>query len=440
MRLFREVVTTIKYSWEIDGKKKKGKLRFFIPPINQLSNFMETIYMQMEPDELIYLIKMIRFSVIFPLEINDYVDYQEMIRCGLINNNHTSPFENNDAKTLFYNAVKGSLLQVNMSEQGYYAFRDMVLDEFEEFDNELKEMFWKEYQGQVKELNFTKKFGILLSKKKFIKLEEDIRKETWKMIASTANELSNKTAEKDFPLRAFDLLENFNQKKYDELIHDVTNELNLQSSTVYKEAITFLINTNNQNKKEDILEWIIDNTCSTETSFENMKREANYIINEIIYKFCVNFYKLHRKEMKREEKRLFQLCYFRREAFQYRIPALDGFMRSFWSRNMQLILSGLILKGINPDYEKDKKILEEKWKEFLSLYPYALNNQKLFNHLKDSNKIKEMINRNYYGNDMQILHAFVDGHEIDTILAQFGCSKKYCLELIERYKENAKAQ
>ncbi|QOX65661.1 hypothetical protein FRZ06_21065 [Anoxybacterium hadale] len=440
MKSFRNS-TTIKYSLEIDGKTKKGKIRAYIPPMNELSNFTRVIFSQTELEELLYLLKMIKFSTMFPIEKNEYVDYQEMMRCGLIsNNNHTSPLDNSDVKTLFYNAVKNSFLKVNMSEQGYYSFRDMVLEEFDEFDNELDDMFKREYRKRVRKLSLDKRLRILFTRKKLDKLKEEFRKETWLMLISSANSNSNEIAEKDFPQRAVALLESFDQKKYEELIHEVTNELNLQSPKVYKEVIEFLNDVDIQKNSENILGWIIDNTCSTETAFENMKREADYITKELFYKFSIHFYQTHRKAMSREEKRLFQLCYFRREAFQYRIPALDDFMRSFWSGNMQLIFSGLIMKDTNPDYDKDNKILEEKWKEFLTLYPHALSNQNLFNHLKDAKKIKEMINRNYYGKDLQILHAFVDGHEIDTIIAKFGCSKKYCVELIERYKEDAKVQ
>ncbi len=49
----------------------------------------------------------------------------------------------------------------------------------------------------------------------------------------------------------------------------------------------------------------MDNTCSIESAFENIRREADYINNEIIYKYCTNFYKIHKKEMNREEKRLY---------------------------------------------------------------------------------------------------------------------------------------
>lgn len=442
MKLFQKTSTKIKYTCEIDGKKMHGKVRAFIPPISQLSNFAKIIFSKLELDELLYLSKMIKFSMIFPIDNNnEYVDYKEMVRCGLISKDiYASPLDNRDVKTLFFNATKGSMLQVNMSEEGYYSFRDMVLEEFEEFDSKLDDMFKKAYQEKVKDLSLYKKIRIHFARRKLAKLKEDIRKEVWQMLVSTANAHSNEIAKRDFPKRASELLDNFDYEKYKVLIKDVTNELNLQSSDVYQEIITFLNNEDIQNEKENVLGWIIDNTCSTETAFENVKRESDYINKEIFHKYCIHFYKIHRKEMNREEKRLFQLCYFRREAFQYRIPALDDFMRSFWKENMQLIFSGLILKSVNPGYKKDNKILEEKWEKFLSIYPYALNSQKLFNHLKDKNKIRDMIDKNYSGKDMQILHAFVDGHEIETILAEFGCSKNYCLELVERYKEDAKSQ
>lgn len=437
----RKLSTTIKYSYVEDGKKVKGRVRAFLPHMDQLERYTKEICSEMDMDELSYLSKMTKFSIIFPVEKNEYVDYQEMMRCGLIlKNSHISPIENSDVKTLFYNALKGSYLEVNMTEQGYYAFRDMVLEELESYDNKLDEMFNKAYKDNIRKLSITKRLRLLTKKKRFDKIKEDLRKDAWSMITSTANADSNKIAEKNFPKRAFELLENSDNKKYKELIQDVISEFKMLSSEGYREVIERLNEGSNQKKKEEILEWIIDNTCSTEAAFENIKREADYINKEIIFNYCLNFYKIHMKEMNREEKRLFQLCFFRREKFQYRIPAFDDFMRSFWSENMQLIFTGLVLKGINPDYEQDNKLLEEKWKEFLAIYPYALNNRKLYNHLKDSKKVKEMINRNYNGTDMFILHAFVDGYEIDTIQAQYGCSKKYCLELIERYKRDAKYQ
>lgn len=441
MRLLRKLSTTIKYSYEDDGKKVKGKVRAFVPQIDQLEKYTKEICSDMDLDELFYISKMIKFSIVFPVEKNEYVDYQEMMRCGLIlKNSNISPIENGDVKTLFYNALKGSYLEVNMTEQGYYAFRDMVLEEFENYDNRLEEMFNKVYQENIRKLSMAKRLRLLFKQKKFDKFKEEFRKDTWSMIASTANTHSNKIAEKNFPKRAFELLENFDNKKYKELIQDVIMGFEMLSADGYREVIQSLNDGGNQKKKEGILEWIIDNTCSIEAAFENIKREADYINKEIIYKYCVNFYKIHLKEMNREEKRLYQLCFFRRKEFQYRIPALDDFMRSFWKENMQIIFTGLILKGINPDYQQDNKLLEEKWKEFLAIYPYALNKRNLYYHLKDSKKIKEMINRNYNGTDMLILHAFVNGYEIETIQAQYGCSKKYCLELIERYKKDAKYQ
>lgn len=441
MRRIRNLSTTIKYSYVDDGKKVKGKVRAFVPQIDQLEKFTKEICSKMDLDELSYLSRMTKFSMVFPVEKNEYVDYQEMIRCGLIlKNSHTSPIENSDVKTLFYNALKGSYLEVNMSEEGYYAFRDMVLEELDNYDNRFDEMVNKAYKDNIEKLSMTKRLRLLTKKKEFDKIKEDLRKDAWSMITSTANADSNKIAEKNFPRRALELLENYDKKKYKELIQDVIIEFELLSSDGYREVIQILKEGSNQKKKEDILEWIIHNTCSIESAFENIRREADYINNEIIYRYCINFYKLHEKEMNREEKRLYQLCFFRRKEFQYRVPALDDFMRSFWSKNMQIIFTGLVLKGINPDYQQDNKLLEEKWKEFLTIYPFALNNVNLYYHLKDSEQIKKMINRNYSGIDMSILYAFVDGYEIDTIQAQYGCSKNYCLELIERYKKDAKFQ
>lgn len=439
MRRIKKISTTIKYSYVDDGKKVKGKVRAFVPQFDQLEKFTKEICSEMDLDELSYLSKMTKFSMVFPVEKNEYVDYQEMIRCGLIlKNSHTSPIENSDVKTLFYNALKGSYLEVNMSEEGYYAFRDMVLEKLDDYDNRFDEMFNKAYKDNIEKLSMTKRLRMLTKKKVFDNLKEDLRKDAWSMITSTANADSNKIAEKNFPKRANELLENYDKKKYNELIQDVIIEFELLSSDGYREVIQILKDGSNQKKKEDILEWIIHNTCSIESAFENIKREADYINNEIIYRYCINFYKLHEKDMNREEKRLYQLCFFRRKEFQYRIPALDDFMRSFWSKNMQIIFTGLVLKGINPDYQQDNKLLEEKWKEFLTIYPFALSNINLYYHLKDSEQIKKMINRNYTGIDMSILCAFVDGYEIDTIQAQYGCSKNYCLELIERYKKDAK--
>lgn len=439
MKPFQKLSTTIRYSYEIDGKITKGRVRAFMPPMDQLPNFATKFFSQMKLEELNFILKMLKFAAAFPLENNEYVDYQEMIRCGLIlKNDHISPIENKDVKTLFYHAVKGSILEMNMSELGYYSFRDMVLTEYGEYDQKLDDMFNKSYRNKIKELSFTKRFLLLIKHKKIDNIKETFRKETWSMISSTANSYSNKMAEKEFPKRALELQKNFNNNKYNELVHDVISEFELLFPNDYKDIISYLKDSDNLNKKENILDWIIDNTCSTETAFENIKREADYINKEIFHKYCLYFYKNHKKVMKREEKRLYQLCFFRREDFQYRIPALDGFMRSFWDNNMQLIFTGLILKGINPDYKQDNKQLEEKWREFLSIYPNALNNRNLYNHLNDPKKIKEMINRNFNGNDMLILNAFVDGYEIDTIQARFGCSRKYCLDLIERYKKDAK--
>ncbi len=439
LRRIKKLSTTIKYSYIDDGKKVKGKVRAFVPQFDQLEKFTKEICSEMDLDELSYLSKMTKFSMVFPVEKNEYVDYQEMIRCGLIlKNSHTSPIENSDVKTLFYNALKGSYLEVNMSEEGYYAFRDMVLEKLDDYDNRFDEMFNKAYKDNIEKLSMTKRLRMLTKKKVFDNLKEDLRKDAWSMITSTANADSNKIAEKNFPKRAIELLENYDKKKYNELIQDVIIEFELLSSDGYREVIQILKDGSNKKKKEDILEWIIHNTCSIESAFENIKREADYINNEIIYRYCINFYKLHEKDMNREEKRLYQLCFFRRKEFQYRIPALDDFMRSFWSKNMQIIFTGLVLKGINPDYQQDNKLLEDKWKEFLTIYPFALSNINLYYHLKDSEQIKKIINRNYTGIDMSILCAFVDGYEIDTIQAQYGCSKNYCLELIERYKKDAK--
>jgi hypothetical protein len=441
LKLLRKLSTTIKYSYLDNGKKVKGRVRAFLPQIDQLERYTKEICSEMDLDELSYLSKMTKFSIVFPVEKNEYVDYQEMMRCGLIlKNSHISPIENSEVKSLFYNALKGSYLEVNMTEYGYYAFRDMVLEELESYDNWHDEMFNKAYKDNIRKLSMTKRLRLLTKKKKIDKIKEELRKDSWSMITSTANADSNKIAENNFPKRAFELLENFDNKKYKDLIQDVIIEFEMLSSDGYREVIQRLNDGGNQKKKEDILEWIIDNTCSIESAFENIKREADYINKEIIYKYCMNYYKIHMKEMNREEKRLYQLCFFRRKEFQYRIPVFDDFMRSFWKENMQIIFTGLVLKGINPDYKQDNKMLEEKWKEFLSIYPYALNNRNLYNHLKDAKKIKEMINRNYNGTDLSILHAFVDGYEIETIQAQYGCSKKYCLELIERYKKDAKYQ
>ncbi len=59
-------------------------MRAFLLQIDQLAKYTKEICSEIDLNELSYISKMAKFSMVFPVEKNEYVDYHEMMRCGLI--------------------------------------------------------------------------------------------------------------------------------------------------------------------------------------------------------------------------------------------------------------------------------------------------------------------------------------------------------------------
>ena len=157
-----------------------------------------------------------------------------------------------------------------------------------------------------------------------------------------------------------------------------------------------------------------------------------------------NYYKLEykkvRSKMNYEEKRLFQLLFFGRKAFLYKIPALTQFMQSFFNANSELIFEGLILKRSNPDYKEKNEELKKKWYEFLNMYSIAIKNYNVIENAGDKEKIKEIIQNNFENEEIEILECIQENYSYDVICAKFNKNNEYINELLERLQNTIREE
>ena len=119
--------------------------------------------------------------------------------------------------------------------------------------------------------------------------------------------------------------------------------------------------------KWNILIWVLDNLVSRESCFKLIQLEAESVYLGVYDYFFRKAYRKLRKKLTAADQRIFQISYFKRPNFLWRIPALDPIIMSFLRLDEKII--GLLKPLLG---HKDKKLAKEAenlWRAFLNVYP-----------------------------------------------------------------------
>lgn len=439
----------IKYTISKDDKKvKKGKIKAYIPSLRGLRNYIKNIPNVMPLEESMFIINMLNFHFLFPA---DDIFYDKNIKSEelqyMLNQKDDSinliSFKYDDL--IYKSLLNNRVFKINMSPEEYHDFRVMILNEISSIKNEYEDMFDKELLKYKKEQGIIKKIKMMLKKKKFIDLKKKLVIETIQVVNKEAIINDNKKYEYKFYERAYKLIDKYDETEYNNIVKDVTNYLNKEYEEYnnykeYKEEAEYINSGKSMEEKIEILIWICSNMSPRGEALDAMRLDATYIYDQILNNYYKSEYKKIRNKMTYEEKRLFQLLFFGRKAFLYKIPTLTKFMYSFFNANSELIFEGLILKRSNPNYKEKNQELKKKWYEFLNMYSVAIKNYTVIENTEDKEKIKEIIQNNFRDEEVEILKCVQENYSYDVICAQFNTNEEYISSLLEQLQNTIRKE
>lgn len=439
----------IKYTISKDDKKvKKGKIKAYIPSLRGLRNYIKNIPNVMPLEESMFIINMLNFHFLFPA---DDIFYDKNIKSEelqyMLNQKDDSinliSFKYDDL--IYKSLLNNRIFKINMSPEEYHDFRVMILNEISSIKNEYEDMFDKELLKYKKEQGIIKKIKMMLKKKKFIDLKKKLVIETIQGVNKEAIINDNKKYEYKFYERAYKLIDKYDETEYNNIVKDVTNYLNKEYEEYnnykeYKEEAEYINSGKSMEEKIEILIWICSNMSPRGEALDAMRLDATYIYDQILNNYYKSEYKKIRNKMTYEEKRLFQLLFFGRKAFLYKIPTLTKFMYSFFNANSELIFEGLILKRSNPNYKEKNQELKKKWYEFLNMYSVAIKNYTVIENTEDKEKIKEIIQNNFRDEEVEILKCVQENYSYDVICAQFNTNEEYISSLLEQLQNTIRKE
>ena len=439
----------IKYTIKQDGKKvKKGKIKAYIPSERGLEKYIKNLPNVMPMDESMFIINMLNFHFLFPA---DDIFYDKNIKNEELR--YMLKQKENDSNSIsikYDNLIYKSLLndrifKINMSPEDYDDFRVMILKEISDIKNDYSNIFDKELIKFKQQQNIIKRIKLFFRNRKFIELKKKLITETIQDLNREAIIKDNKKSEYKFYERAYKLIKEYNENEYNKLIKDITDYLKKEYEEYnnyreYKEEIEYINSGKSMEQKIEILIWICSNMSPRGEALDAMRLDATYIYDQILNNYYKLEYKKIRNEMTYEEKRLFQLLFFGRKAFLYKIPALTQFIYSFFNANSELIFEGLILKMSNPDYKEKNEELKKKWYQFLNMYSIAIKNYSVIENAGNKEKIKEIIRNNFKDEEIEILECIQENYSYDVICAQFNKNEEYISNLLERLQNTIREE
>lgn len=439
----------IKYKIEQDNKKiKKGKIRTYIPSTKSLEKYIKNIPNIMPIEESLFIMNMINFHFLFPANDIFYdknIKYEELRYMLKQKENDSNTISIKYDDLIYKSLLKDRIFKINMSPEDYNDFRIMILKEIANIKNNYSNMFDKELIKFRQQQNIIKRIKLLFKNKKFIELKKKLITETIQNINKEAIIEDNKKSEYKFYERAYKLITEYDETKYNKLIKDITDYLNKEYEEYnnykeYRDEAEYVNSGKSMEQKIEILIWICSNMSSRGEALDAMRLDATYIYDQILNNYYKSEYKKIRNKMTYEEKRLFQLLFFGRKAFLYKIPTLTQFMYSFFNVNSELIFEGLILKRNNPDYKEKNEELKKKWYEFLNMYSVAIKNYSVIENTEDKEKIKEIIQNNFKDEEVEILKCVQENYSYDVICAQFDKNEEYISNLLEKLQNTIRKE
>lgn len=439
----------IKYTIKQDGKKvKKGKIKAYIPSERGLEKYIKNLPKVMPMDESMFIINMLNFHFLFPADdiFYDKNIKNEELRYMLKQKENDSNSISIKYDDLIYKSLLNDrIFKINMSPEDYDDFRVMILKEISDIKNDYSNIFDKELIKFKQQQNIIKRIKLFFRNRKFIELKKKLITETIQDLNREAIIKDNKKSEYKFYERAYKLIKEYNENEYNKLIKDITDYLKKEYEEYnnyreYKEEIEYINSGKSMEQKIEILIWICSNMSPRGEALDAMRLDATYIYDQILNNYYKSEYKKIRNEMTYEEKRLFQLLFFGRKAFLYKIPALTQFIYSFFNANSELIFEGLILKMSNPDYKEKNEELKKKWYEFLNMYSIAIKNYSVIENAGNKEKIKEIIRNNFKDEEIEILECIQENYSYDVICAQFNKNEEYISNLLERLQNTIREE
>ena len=435
---------TVKYEITQENKKViKGKIRLYFPNSKGISKYIKKLSNGMEENERLFVMNMIRFHFLFPVDDifkDKYIEYNELQYMLNSKQQMTTNINNDYEKLIYKSLMDDKIFKLNMSKEDYEEFKAMILNEISQIELEYSEIIDKEFLKLKNKQNIIKRIKLRFRNKELNKFKKDLIENTIKEVNRDAIENDAKKDAHKFDERAYRLLENFDNNEYANLIKEITeyikkDYLECNELKEFEEEIEYINSGKNNIEKNDILLWICTNMSSRKDALDAMRLDASYIYDQILNKYYREEYRKIRKKLNYEEKRLFQALFFGRKAFLYKIPALTKFLNSFYIANHELVFLGLILKRSNPEYEKNKKELEKKWYEFLNMYSIGIKNYSIIESMKDSERIKQIIKNKFNDQDSEILEAILENYSYDIIQARFDKSEIYISNLVKSLQQ-----
>lgn len=439
----------IKYTISKDGKTiKKGKIMAYIPSTKNLEKYIKNIPNTMPIEECLFIMNMINFHFLFPdndIFYDKDIKYEELkyMLKQKENDNNSIPTKYDDL--VYKSLLNDRIFKINMSPEDYNDFRVMILKEITDIKNDYSNMFDKELIKFKQQQNIVKRIKLFFKNKKFIELKKKLITETIQNLNKDAIIEDNKKLEYKFYERSYKLIEEYDETEYNKLIKDVIDYLNKEYEEYnnykeYREEAEYINSGKSMEEKIEILIWICSNMSPRGEALDAMRLDATYIYDQVLNNYYKSEYKKIRNKMTYEEKRLFQLLFFGRKAFLYKIPTLTKFMYSFFNANRELIFEGLILKRSNPNYKEKNQELKKKWYEFLNMYSVAIKNYSVIENTEDKERIKEIIQNNFKDEEVEILECVQENYSYDVICAQFNKNEEYISELIERLQDTIRRE
>lgn len=439
----------IKYTISKDDKKiKKGKIKAYIPSSRGLKNYIRNLPNVMPLEESMFIINMLNFHFLFPA---DDIFYDKNIKNEELrymlkqkeNDNNSISIKYDDL--IYKSLLNDRIFKINMSPEEYNDFRVMILKEISDIKKNYSNMFDKELIKFKQQQNVIKRIKLFFRNRKFIELKKKLITEAIQDLNREAIIKDNKKSEYKFYERAYKLIEEYKENEYNKLIKDITDYLNKEYEEYnnyreYKEEIEYINSGKSMEQKIEILIWICSNMSPRGEALDAMRLDATYIYDQILNNYYRSEYKKIRNKMTYEEKRLFQLLFFGRRVFLYKIPALTQFMYSFFNANSELIFEGLILKRSNPDYKEKNEELKKRWYEFLNMYSVAIKNYSVIENAEDKEKIKAIIQNNFKDEEVEILECIQKNYSYDVICAQFNKNEEYISNLLERLQNTIRKE
>lgn len=338
----------LKFHDPFTGEKIEYSFKGILPNYENMPRAMVEYVSKFNSDDADYILKMMKFHLLLNgvenIAYSKMINIRELFLCGVIKEHELDDEKPIDcqlsiiqfAELLRKQLVIESEFSLHMTQQGYEEFKYMLLDEVTNIDNDLDNMFDQAKKKSLSKLNFIQRLKLFIKKTDFESIRLDAKKDALKLIMKTVYEYEGSFSNKRFSSIATELLENFDKSKYtlllNEFIKHYLDSYGGNGIKYYKEQIKWLKRCSKQTNPDEIrtcLYWIIDNGASRIDAFKLILLEAEDISQEFYSWFYRQEYRRLRKKMTIADRRFYQLLFFRREIFDFRIPINEPSIMSF---------------------------------------------------------------------------------------------------------------